>query len=237
VDVKKRGAYADMHPSAVFAHSVVNSVVLAEALLRIADDVLQHGVPDGIQYRAARQLLRGRPPRLRAGTFEQGATETAVEFAVRISTDLDDTVLAIQGPPGAGKTFYGGPDDLRACSKRSHCRITAVSHKVILNLLNTVVKVAGKSGLQLNCLQKVTTKSDPPSTIEEVTDNSEAIVRLGDGRAHVLGGTQWLWARPEVLGVVDVLFVDEARSDVPRERSRRIAGRSQSRAAWRSATA
>lgn len=88
--------------------------------------------------------------------------------------------------------------------------VTAVSHKVILNLLNTVMKVAGASRLHVNCIQKVTTKSDPPSTIEEVTDNNEAIARLRDERTHVLGGTPWLWARPEVQGAVDVLFVDEA---------------------------
>jgi len=133
-----------------------------------------------------------------------------VEFAVRISTDLDDTVLAIQGPPGAGKTFTAAQMICELVRGRATVGITAVSHKVILNLLNTVVKFAGKSGLQVNCLQKVTTKSDPPSAIEEVTDNNEAIARLRNGRAQVLGGTPWLWARPEVLGVVDVLFVDEA---------------------------
>lgn len=210
MDVKKPGAQADVHPFAVFAHSVVNSDVLAGALLRIADDVLQHGISDGTQYRAARELLRGRPPRLLAGTFEQGATEAAEQFAVRISADLDDTVLAIQGPPGAGKTFTGAQMICELVRRGASVGVTAVSHKVILNLLNTVMKVAGEAGLQVNCVQKVTTKSDPPSTIEEVTDNNEAIARLRDVRAHVLGGTPWLWARPEVLGVVDVLFVDEA---------------------------
>src|SRR2546422_3478894 len=37
LDVKKRGAQADVHPPAVFAHSIVDSTVLAEALLRIAE--------------------------------------------------------------------------------------------------------------------------------------------------------------------------------------------------------
>src|SRR5262249_12453587 len=41
VDIKKRGAQADVHPSALFAHTVVNTDVLADALLRIADDVVQ----------------------------------------------------------------------------------------------------------------------------------------------------------------------------------------------------
>jgi hypothetical protein len=31
-----------------------------------------------------------------------------------------------------------------------------------------------------------------------------------DGQANVVGGTQWLWARPDAQDAVDVLFVDEA---------------------------
>jgi AAA domain/RNase_H superfamily len=32
----------------------------------------------------------------------------------------------------------------------------------------------------------------------------------GDGKARIVAGTVWLWARPEMAGSVDVLFVDEA---------------------------
>ena len=88
--------------------------------------------------------------------------------------------------------------------------ITAVSHKVIRNLLDATVKAAGECRLPMTCIQKVTTKSDPPSTIEELTDNAETLAQLSDGRANVVGGTQWLWARPEAQGAADVLFVDEA---------------------------
>ena len=210
VDVKKRGAQADVHPSAVFAHSVVPTDVLAEALLRIADDVVQHGISGGTQYRAARELLLGRPPRLRAGAFEVGAGESAAQFAVRIAPDLDHTVLAIQGPPGAGKTFTGAQMICELVRRGARVGVTAVSHKVIRKLLDDVAKAASELQLQVNCVHKVKTKSDPPSTVEELNDNDEVIARLGDGRAHVAGGTQWLWARPTSMGAIDVLFVDEA---------------------------
>jgi len=210
VDVKKRGAQADVHPSAVFAHSVVPSEVLAEALLRIGDDVVQQGIEGGTQYRSARELLLGRPPRLSTGSFAPSPGETAVEFAIRIGPDLDNTVLAIQGPPGAGKTFTGARMICELVRRGARVGVTAVSHKVIRKLLDDVAKAAGELHLQVNCVHKVTTKSDPPSTLEESTDNDEVIARLGDGRAHVVGGTQWLWARPASLGAIDVLFVDEA---------------------------
>jgi uncharacterized protein len=210
VDIKKRGAQADVHPSALFAHSVVNSDVLADALLRIADDVAQHGISGGTQYRAARELLLSRPPRLRSGAFKAQPGESAVQFAIRIAADLDHTALAIQGPPGAGKTFTGAQMICELVRRGARVGITAVSHKVIRNLLDATVKAALEFRLPMTCIHKVTTKSDPPSTIEELTDNAETLDRLGDGRANVVGGTQWLWARPEAQGAADVLFVDEA---------------------------
>ncbi|MFZ5556830.1 MAG: TM0106 family RecB-like putative nuclease [Pseudomonadota bacterium] len=210
VDVKKRGAQAQVHPTAVFAHAVVNTEILADALLRIADDVIQDGIAGGTQYQAARQLLWGRPPRLRGGAFQQGPGESALQFAVRIAPELDDTILPVQGPPGAGKTFTGAHMICELVRRGARIGVTGVSHKVILNLLNMVKKVAADLGREVRCLQKVTTKTDPPSGMEETINNDDAIARLRDGRAQVLGGTQWLWARPEALALADVLIVDEA---------------------------
>ncbi len=210
VDVKKRGAQADVNPSAVFAHSVVPTDVLADALARIADDIVQHGIVDGTQYRAARELLMSRPPRLRSGTLVAGVGETAADLAVRVATNLDDTSLAIQGPPGSGKTFTGARMICALIQQGERVGITAVSHKVIRNLLDEVVEAANELGIRVNCVHKVTNRNDAPSSIEEVTDNGEAIARLRDGRAHVVGATQWLWARPDAADVLNVLFVDEA---------------------------
>ncbi len=210
LDIKKRGVQADVHPAAVFAHSVVNSDVLADALLRIADDVVEHGISDGTRYRAAREILIQRPPRLRLGQFEIREGETAVQFAVGIVADLDDTVLAIQGPPGAGKTYTGARMICELVRKGARVGVSAVSHKVIRNLLDAVMKAADEFGLQVMCVQKVQKKSETPSRIEETTNNGAALARLTDERANVVGGTLWLWAKPEALNAVDVLFIDEA---------------------------
>jgi uncharacterized protein len=188
----------------------VNSDVLAEALLRIADDVAQEGISGGTHNRAARELLLARPPRLRTGAFQAHQDEEAARFAIRIAAELDDTVLAIQGPPGAGKTFTGAQMICELVRRGARVGVTAVSHKVIRNLLDAVVKAADEARLQMKCAHKVTTKSDPPSDIDEITDNSDVITQLSDGQIHVVGGTQWLWARPDARASVDVLFVDEA---------------------------
>src|SRR5262249_48427270 len=104
VDIKKRGAQADVHPTAVFAHSVINTTVLADALARLGEDILKRGVGASGPLKAGRELLLRRRPRLRGGAFRAQGSEGAVEFAVRIAGELGETILPIQGPPGAGKT-------------------------------------------------------------------------------------------------------------------------------------
>ena len=211
IDAKKRGAQADVHPSAVFAHLVVNSDVLADTLIRIAEDIIQHGMTGRARYGAARDLLFGAPPRLRNGaSLKPNEGETAVEFATRIGPELDDTVLAIQGPPGSGKTYTGAQMICELVRRGLRVGITAVSHKVIRNLLDAAGKAAAERGLSMNRCHKVTEKSGEPTDVEELTGNEEVLSRLRDGRMQVAGGTAWLWARPDSQNAVDVLLVDEA---------------------------
>ena len=89
--------------------------------------------------------------------------------------------------------------------------ITAISHKVIQNLLLEVIKAANEAGLKgLNCMQKVNEKPDAaPPGITLATDNAEPLAALRRG-VQVVGGTAWLWSREEYFEAVDVLFVDEA---------------------------
>jgi predicted RecB family nuclease len=210
VDVKKVGKHAQSHPSAVFAFSMVNKDVLADALLRIADEVIANGINDGDDYRAARELLLGRLPRLSQGAFTQQVGENAVKFAVRIAPLLDCTVLAIQGPPGAGKTHTGAHMICDLVRQGRKIGITAVSHKVIRNLLDAVLKAAGDMDLVVSCVQKVSELNDTPTpSIKEVTGNPAVVDELSAG-ANVVGGTAWLWARSDLRSSVDVLFVDEA---------------------------
>ena len=87
-----------------------------------------------------------RAPRLHAVTLAALAGESMVERATRLATTLDRTTLAVQGPPGSGKTYVGARmiRALVVCGKR--VGVVAVSHKVVRNLLDAVRVQADEAG-------------------------------------------------------------------------------------------
>src|SRR5262249_41180977 len=109
VDVKKAGKFTDLHPTSVFAHKVVGAVEQAQSLMRLGLWVLANGVDAPGDYRAARDLLLGRPPRIagHAGGPLERLGEGGVNAARRLALALDHGALPIQGPPGSGKTYTG----------------------------------------------------------------------------------------------------------------------------------
>jgi uncharacterized protein len=208
LDARKGKKRAETHPTALFVHSRVPTEVLEDAIFR-AGELIAAGADAPLVQR----LLRADPPMLRNVPFAAGDTESAVEFAVRIANELDNTVLAIQGPPGAGKTFTGARMICALVAQGKRVGVTATSHKVIRNLLDKIAAMSASSGITAKLAQKVgetDEEHDSGGAITEVEGNGEALKMLRDGTANVLGGTAWLWARDDFAEVVDVLFVDEA---------------------------
>jgi predicted RecB family nuclease len=207
IDVLKGRKAAEQHPSAVFAFTYVSSEAMEESLARIGEDV----AAGGSAYRAARSLLAGEPPRLKSQQLVPNDGESASDFAVRIATDLDDTVLAIQGPPGAGKTTCGARMICAAIDSGLKVGIAATSHKVIDNLLRAVHDASQKTGTRVRLAHKVDEGDEPAgSPIACLSENADVVSALASGKANVVGGTAWLWAREDLANAVDVLFVDEA---------------------------
>jgi uncharacterized protein len=192
----------------MFAFSHVPSDAAETAIMRIGESV---AAGDG-RYGAARALLSLKPPRLRSGTFDKAATETEVEFAIRVAANLDQTTLAIQGPPGSGKTFCGARMVCELVRLGKRVGIAATSHKVIRNLLDAVAKEADGSGINVRLAHKNGDDAEEggESRVKSLVDNNAALEALQSGDANVVGGTAWLWAREEFEAAVDVLFVDEA---------------------------
>lgn len=214
--VLRRGpkVLADPRPKALIPDERVGTDAIEGSLIRIAEWVLEHGIDAPGPVRAARDLLRRHPPRF-AGETGGGplrrAGEKPVKAAVRLGLALDDSTLAIQGPPGSGKTYTAAQMILELVAHGKRVGITANSHKVIGNALDKVHEEGAKSGAAVRLGQKCNDGDDPAcSEAKPFYDNGEALRAIVDREVHVLGGTAWLWSRPEFAESVDVLFVDEA---------------------------
>jgi predicted RecB family nuclease len=215
VDIKKTRKTAELHPAAVYAKKIGPTTdVLSNALYRIGVWVEANGLNTMGPYRAARDLLLRHPPRLTGGAAILVAPgEQTLDTAKRVGTQLDHSLLAIQGPPGAGKTYTGARMICELVRQGKRVGITATSHKVIRNLLDEVVKAAGEEKLTgLKCVQKVKDTDKPqhdPPHIQTTVETQETLAAFHGG-ANVLAGTAWLWAQEDYTEAVDVLFVDEA---------------------------
>jgi predicted RecB family nuclease len=212
VDIKKTRKTAEEHPRAVYLWERPFEVKEhAESLFRIGAWVAANGLLAEGPYGAARDLMLRRPPRLLSGeTLTALPDEEPKRTACRIASSLDNTVFAIQGPPGAGKTFTGARMICELVKLGKRIGVTALSHKVIRKLLEEVVTAAKKENVtQVRCMQKT---EDEPATpeIAVVAKNDEALAALRFATVNVLGGTSWLWAPQESFEAVDVLFIDEA---------------------------
>ena len=231
VEIKKKQKTADLHPAAVFEHNVIGTRELHQSIMRLGNWIAEHGIDAPGPHRAARDLLLGLGPRLASEAESEPADaqlalwgettkdprplvrdgENGVQAARRLVDQLDHGTLAIQGPPGSGKTFTGAQVicDLVADGRR--VGVTAVSHKVIRNLIDAALEEAGKRQMRLRCLHKVSDRSDPePAGVLEVTDNDDVLEAIEADEVDVIGGTAWLWSREDIFESVDVLFVDEA---------------------------
>jgi uncharacterized protein len=207
IDVKKRKDTAEVHPDAVFAHSYVETQVLADSLVRIGEFIADNGMEGEGEYRAARDLILAVAPRLRGQELWQEGEATRAT-AIRAALNLDQSILPVQGPPGAGKTFTGARMICALAKEGKTIGITANSHKVIRNLLDEVVAAAAEEQ-PIHCIQKVSDAEDDLPGLSFTTGNSEFLDALGMA-GRVGGATAWFWARPDASHSVDVLFIDEA---------------------------
>ncbi len=210
VDIKRGNSRSRPTPTSLIPFEHVPRKPKPESLQRLARWVIEHDLNGTGPYQAARDLLALRPPRLGQGEgqplLQEG--EDAQDAARRLVRAMDESYLAIQGPPGSGKSKVGAEMivDLVAAGKR--VGVTANSHKVIGELLSKVAQVAGQRNIAVAIGQRAPEDAAYPEAIQ--LTNNAAREGLADGSLDVGGGTTWLWAREDMVESVDVLFIDEA---------------------------
>ena len=214
IEIKRSGKTAAIHPTSVFVDGRGPKwEVLAESIFELGKRISEGPAGKEIQNSPAWELLLKNKPRLSRGeTLAALGVETTVETACRIASALDASVFAIQGPPGAGKTFTAARMICGLVREGKKVGVTAHSHKAIGKLLQEVQVAADEADIGVRCIRKIGEegREEEIKGVEATDDNAVPLETLNSGKARVAAGTAWMWSRPEYAKAIDALFIDEA---------------------------
>lgn len=133
-------------------------------------------------------------------------TVDAVHTAVRA---LDHSYVAVQGPPGAGKTFLASHVIARLVAEGAKVGVVAQSHAVIENLM---LACCARDGFDASRAVRLRGKSVTPDAPWSEVSDSELVELISGEGGLLFGGTVWDYVseRRVPAGSLDVLVVDEA---------------------------
>lgn len=172
------------------------------ALCDVAEGQLSHTLHPPVQA-----LLKREPPAAQL----QISGETSLMTAIRVASVMKGDCLVIQGPPGTGKTYTASHVIVSLLKAGRKVGVASNSHNAVVNLLAACGEAATQSGI---VLQGIKVGGEPDVALlasnqglQFVETSTDAFDAYDGG---IVGGTAWLFSRPEWNGVLDFLFIDEA---------------------------
>lgn len=153
-------------------------------------------------------LLRRTPPRLLGGAALPEPGDDLVRTVIEAVDELDGSALAVQGPPGAGKTYLAGRLIAHLVRAGRTVAVTSNSHKAVENVLSAAMK----SAPELPCAKRAKRTPDPAAPWDQPKSNPALVNwRLEHDNGHLVGGTAWTFANAAIREEpFDLLIIDEA---------------------------
>mgnify|MGYP000996204972 FL=1 len=167
---------------------------------------------------AALDILYRRPPRLVTG----GSLPTEADFsgedlpmvrAVHAAVcALDSSYVAVQGPPGSGKTFLGSHVIASLVAAGWRVGVVAQSHAVVENMLAAVVERGLFPAERVAKLAGTSQRPDFPWAEWSRATIQQRCAGGANGEGFVFGGTAWNFSNASLFeqASLDLLVVDEA---------------------------
>jgi predicted RecB family nuclease len=217
VHIKRGKAWKGEHPQSLIASGPIDTQLQEQRLLAMGKAIARRGFScDDGEFASARALLLRQPPHAgqAPGAPLLARGEDPTDGIVRIARGLSNAVLAVQGPPGSGKTHAAAATIVALVAAGRRVGVTANSHQVIIHLIERALKLAEQNGQTIVAHHLHEDRSeDEPTTAPPFSmgkDYAAVLERLKSGALNLLGGTSFAWSRPEYQNSVDVLIVDEA---------------------------
>ena len=189
----------------------ISATKIAWSIRRTAESWEQSAKLSG----ALAALLHREPPRIDGhtpGAPLLGASEDLVDGTVRVIRAMRETTLAIQGPPGAGKTTAASHAILALLRDGKRVAISSNSHKAIEKLMEDALALAAQTKQRVRATKIGGDESAAVFTKHGATRvGGIAEVKLdGEDGAQLVGGTAWKLVDEIAVVQFDHLFVDEA---------------------------
>lgn len=204
--LKKGKALQEIHPERLLKFDNFLTKDKEENIITFAHWIVENGfnspLPD---YKVSRDILLNTDSRLIENLIE---TEDQVKKSKDWALKLDQSYLPIQGPPGAGKSFTASHMIVNLIKEGKKIGITALSHKVIINLLNKVKEVADEEQFALKVLYKGDSKNETISFWDTPKSTDDVIGALPN--YQIIAGTSFMWCKDGFKDTLDYLFIDEA---------------------------
>ncbi|WP_159940247.1 MULTISPECIES: TM0106 family RecB-like putative nuclease [unclassified Nocardiopsis] len=205
-------------PVAVLPGSPVNPAPKDGALETVARTALNH-LPDWPRHPGL-DVLRRLPPRLNPpGPLPDPADHDGDTVAAAIAAvdALDHSYLAVQGPPGAGKTYLAAQLITHLARRGKSVGVCSTSHKAVENVMSAALRAAHDQGVRLPAAKRAkgrTPAGDPTPWDQPSTPQALATWRTrhtAQGEPVLIGGTAWAMTNAAMLAdPLDVLIIDEA---------------------------
>lgn len=204
--LKKGPKIKDNHPESIIKFERFLTKDKIDNLVQFAEWIVENGFYNDLpDYKVARDLLLNENPNTISNVID---IENTVEKAIDWSLKLNYSYLPIQGPPGAGKSYTASHMIYNLLKSGKKIGVTALSHKVIINLLKKAKEVADENDLKVKILYK-SSATDDLDTFWESPKNTAEIEHLLPNY-QIIAGTSFMWCHESLRDAVDYLFVDEA---------------------------
>lgn len=187
----------------------ITTSVIVGAIRRFVTDYLDGGG----KFSAGLALLRRELPNVSdvpPGQSLLRPSEDLLMGCIRVVSNLNNSSIFVQGPPGAGKTYTGSHVIVELLRAGKKVAVTSNSHKAINNLLRGVEKVAAQQAFTFSGVKKSTSEESfiAGQFIKDETNTQALIKRVG--AYQLVAGTAWLFSAAKLESTFDYLFVDEA---------------------------
>jgi uncharacterized protein len=198
-------------PDALINKTHIPTTSKQAALLQLASEIAEAWktpINPAPEMPAIMDLLMRRPPKLNGiAALPKANPDDFLPAVVTAVKALNHSVLAIQGPPGSGKTYLGSRTIMELIKAGKRVGVTANSHSAIENLLEACIE-AGVNP------EQIIKKQDEGEEREWVTRRSNGPVVTwikNQTGPYVVGGTNFFFSNRDVREYrLDYLFIDEA---------------------------